>query len=115
MSVVTFDTLQFVQTLKESGFDEKQAEGMTKALRNAQDQTETVTKSDQKELEMTLANEMQSMRTELKTEMQSLRAEMQVIRAEMQAAEYRMTIKLGAMLGASIALMAGIMKLMQHV
>ena len=43
MSVVTFDTLQFVQTLTESGFEQKQAEGMAKALRNAQEETEAVT------------------------------------------------------------------------
>ena len=97
MSPVTFDTLQFVQTLTESGFDQKQAEGVAKALRNVQNETEYVTKSDIKELELTLKAEVQSIRT------------------EMQAAEYRMTIKLGAMLGGSIALMAGILKLMQHV
>jgi hypothetical protein len=94
MSSVTFDTLQFVQTLTESGFDQKQAEGVAKALRNVQNETEYVTKSDIKELELTLKAEVQSIRT------------------EMQAAEYRMTIKLGAMLGGSIALMAGILKLM---
>jgi hypothetical protein len=66
-------------------------------LRNVQNETEYVTKSDIKELELTLKAEVQSIRT------------------EMQAAEYRMTIKLGAMLGGSIALMAGILKLMQHV
>ena len=97
MSSVTFDTLQFVQTLTESGFDQKQAEGVAKALRNVQNETEYVTKSDIKELELTLKAEVQSIRT------------------EMQAAEYRMTIKLGAMLGGTIALMAGILKLMQHV
>ncbi len=97
MSSVTFDTLQFVQTLTESGFDQKQAEGVAKALRNVQNETEYVTKSDIKELELTLKAEVQSIRT------------------EMQAAEYRMTIKLGAMLVGSIALMAGILKLMQHV
>ena len=97
MSSVTFDTLQFVQTLTESGFDQKQAEGVAKALRNVQNETEYVKKSDIKELELTLKAEVQSIRT------------------EMQAAEYRMTIKLGAMLGGSIALMAGILKLMQHV
>ena len=97
MSSVTFDTLQFVQTLTESGFDQKQAEGVAKALRNVQNETKYVTKSDIKELELTLKAEVQSIRT------------------EMQAAEYRMTIKLGAMLGGSIALMAGILKLMQHV
>jgi hypothetical protein len=97
MSSVTFDTLQFVQTLTESGFDQKQAEGVAKALRNVQNETEYVTKSDIKKLELTLKAEVQSIRT------------------EMQDAEYRMTIKLGAMLGGSIALMAGILKLMQHV
>ena len=97
MNSVTFDTLQFVQTLTESGFDQKQAEGVAKALRNVQNETEYVTKSDIKELELTLKAEVQSIRT------------------EMQDAEYRMTIKLGAMLGGSIALMAGILKLMQHV
>jgi hypothetical protein len=94
MNSVTFDTLQFVQTLTESGFDQKQAEGVAKALRNVQNETEYVTKSDIKELELTLKAEVQSIRT------------------EMQAAEYQMTIKLGAMLGGSIALMAGILKLM---
>ena len=89
MSSVTFDTLQFVQTT-ESGFDQKQAEGVAKALRNAQEESETVTKRDLKELEL-------------------------VLKSEMQAMEYRMTIKLGAMLGGSIALMADILKLMQHI
>ena len=97
MGSVTFDTLQFVQTLTESGFDQKQAEGVAKALRNVQNETEYVTKSDIKQLELTLKAEVQSIRT------------------EMQVAEYRMTIKLGAMLGGSIALMAGVLKLMQHI
>ena len=52
MSPVTFDTLQFVQTLTESGFDQKQAEGVAKALRNVQNETEYVTKSDIKEFEV---------------------------------------------------------------
>jgi flagellar biosynthesis/type III secretory pathway protein FliH len=90
MTAITFDTLQFVQTLTESGFEQKQAEGMAKALRKAQEETETATKRDLKELEL-------------------------VLKAEMQAMEYRMTIKLGAMMGGSIALVAAIIKLMEHV
>ncbi|MFI3123388.1 MAG: DUF1640 domain-containing protein [Methylococcales bacterium] len=58
MSTVTFDTLQFVQTLTESGFDQKQAEGMAKALRNAQEETEAVTKGDLKEVELRLTGEL---------------------------------------------------------
>ena len=58
MSTVTFDTLQFVQTLKESGFEEKQAEGMAKAFREAQDQSETATKNDLREVELRLTGEL---------------------------------------------------------
>jgi hypothetical protein len=58
MSSVTFDTLQFVQTLKQAGFDEKQAEAVAAAFRNEQDQSETVTKRDLKELELRLTGEL---------------------------------------------------------
>lgn len=58
MSTVTFDTLQFVQTLTESGFDQKQAEGMAKALRDTQEQSEPVTKGDLKEVELRLTGEL---------------------------------------------------------
>ncbi len=58
MSTVTFDTLQFVQTLTESGFERKQAEGMAKALRKAQEEAEGVTKADLKEVEMRLTGEL---------------------------------------------------------
>jgi hypothetical protein len=46
MTTVTFDTHKFVQRLKEAGFDEKQAEGLTEAMRSAIDETELVTKKD---------------------------------------------------------------------
>ena len=58
MSTVTFDTLQFVQTLTESGFEQKQAEWMAKALRNAQEETEAVTKGDLREVELRLTGEL---------------------------------------------------------
>ena len=46
MSTVTFDTLKFVKTLKESGFDEKQAEAIAAAYRDASADQELVTKKD---------------------------------------------------------------------
>ena len=46
MTTVTFDTHKFVQKLKEAGFDEKQAEGLTEAMRSAIDESELVTKKD---------------------------------------------------------------------
>ncbi len=96
MAAVMFDTHQFIQTLQNSGFEQKQAEAVASAFRNAQEQSEAVTKHDLKELELTL-----------KTDMQALKA-------DMQAMEYRMTIKLGAMMGGSVALVAAMIKLLEH-
>jgi hypothetical protein len=44
MATVTFDTLKFVQTLKKSGFDEKQAEAVAQAFSDAQSEGQPVTR-----------------------------------------------------------------------
>ncbi len=46
MSTVTFDTLKFVKTLEASGIDEKQAEAIATAYRDASVDQELVTKID---------------------------------------------------------------------
>lgn len=46
MTAITFDTLKIVQTLREAGFDQQQAEAMTKALRSAIEDSELVTRKD---------------------------------------------------------------------
>ena len=46
MATVTFDTHKFVCKLKEAGFDERQAESLTEAMRAAIDDSELVTKKD---------------------------------------------------------------------
>ncbi|NGZ27290.1 MAG: hypothetical protein G8345_10440 [Magnetococcales bacterium] len=57
MTAVTFDTLKFVETLKDSGFDEKQAKGMAVAIREAQTNNldELATKRDLAEVKRDLA------------------------------------------------------------
>ncbi|MDY0137423.1 MAG: hypothetical protein RBS36_09660 [Thiomicrospira sp.] len=51
MSVITFDTLKFVKTLRSSGMSEEQAEAIANAVKDAQE-TQLVTKYDlQKEFE----------------------------------------------------------------
>lgn len=52
MTAITFDTLRFVRKLKEAGFEEKQAEAVADAFRGAQAETETATRHDLKELEL---------------------------------------------------------------
>jgi len=37
MSVITFDTLKFVKTLKSSGMSEEQAEAIANAVKDAQE------------------------------------------------------------------------------
>ncbi|HIJ97074.1 MAG TPA: DUF1640 domain-containing protein [Desulfuromonadales bacterium] len=46
MSTITFDTHLFVRRLKDAGFDEKQAESLSEAMRAAIDESELVTKKD---------------------------------------------------------------------
>ncbi len=46
MSSITFDTHKFVRKLQEAGFDQKQAEGLTEAMRAAIEESELVTKKD---------------------------------------------------------------------
>jgi len=87
MATVTFDTHRFVRKLKDAGFEEKQAEAVADAFRDAQAEAESATRHDLKELELSL-------------------------KAEMQAMEYRMTIKLGGMMAASVAIVAALVRLL---
>ena len=88
MANIHFDTHQFVTTLQNAGFEQKQAEGVATAFREAQEQADPVTRHDLKALELSL-----------KTEIQSLRSDMQTL-------EYRMTF--------SVTLVAVVIKRMEH-
>lgn len=46
MSAITFDTHKFVRKLRESGFDERQAEALTDAMQAAIADSELLTKKD---------------------------------------------------------------------
>jgi len=46
MATITFDTLKFVRKLRESGFEEKQAEGIADAFKDASGEAELCTKRD---------------------------------------------------------------------
>ena len=46
MATITFDIHKFVQKLQECSFNQKQAEGLTEAMRAAIEESELVTKKD---------------------------------------------------------------------
>ncbi|MDI1246463.1 MAG: DUF1640 domain-containing protein [Rhodoferax sp.] len=54
MSSITLDAHKFVRKLQEAGFDEKQAEGLTEAMRSAIDDSELATRRDLREFELRL-------------------------------------------------------------
>jgi len=51
MSTVTFDTLEFVNTLKSAGMPAEQAEAVSVAVRKAQANAEVASKDDVRELD----------------------------------------------------------------
>ncbi len=51
MASITFDTLKFVRKLQESGFAEKQAEGIAEAFKDASGEAELATKRDIERME----------------------------------------------------------------
>lgn len=51
MTAITFDTLKFVETLKDAGVSEAQAKAIAQAFRDAQGEVDLATKADLRELE----------------------------------------------------------------
>ncbi len=90
MATVGFDTLKFVETLREAGVPEAQAKAMSHAMRDAHETAELVTRGDLREAATTIG------------------ADIQTLRAELRAIEPRLTIRLGGIvvvaLGAFTAL-----------
>lgn len=60
MATIVFDTHKFVKKLKESGFNEVQAEALSEALKEAQQSSveNLATKTDLRELELRLTGEI---------------------------------------------------------
>lgn len=65
MTSVTFDTHKFVRKLKEAGFDEKQAEGLTDAMRAAIEGAELVTRRDLREMEQRLDTKFEALKGDM--------------------------------------------------
>src|SRR5260363_143824 len=66
MTLAAFDTHKFVRTLKGAGFNEKQAEALTDAVRESQAFSEVATKSDLRELELRIEAKFVNVDGELK-------------------------------------------------
>nr|VFK25618.1 MAG: hypothetical protein BECKLPF1236C_GA0070990_1002317 [Candidatus Kentron sp. LPFa] len=88
MTAITFDTLKFVQTLKEAEFSERQAEAISRAFKDAQHESEVATRADIHELDNKLCSKMREI-------------------------ELRLTIRMGAMITTAIVVIVAIDKFLQ--
>ena len=93
MRAIAFDTLEFVKRLRAANFTEAQAEAMAEAIAAVVTE-QLATKADIAELRRELGAEIESVRREIKE------------------SEYRLTIRLGGMLAAAVAVVAALVKLL---
>lgn len=75
MTTITFDTYEFVKELKQSGFNEEQAEGLSSALKKTHEvQLEGVaTKHDIKELELKFDNRLDQLELKIESELKLIK------------------------------------------
>ena len=107
MTAIAFDTLKFAKRLKEGGFTDQQAETLAQAEAEFIEQS-LASKRDVKELEVALKRDIEELRGGVRRDIEALRAD---LKRDMKELEYRMTIKLGAMLAVAVGAMATLVKL----
>ena len=86
MTTITFDSLGYAKKLEAAGFTREQAEVQTQAIREVIEE-QLATKRDLKDLETSLEGKLRDL-------------------------EYRLTIRLGAMIAAAVATVATLVKLL---
>jgi len=130
MTAIAFDTLKFAKRLKEGGFTDQQAETLAQAEAEFIEQNlttkrdlkdlEIAVKRDVKELEVALKRDIEELRGSVKRDIEELRGSVKRdvealhadLKRDMKELEYRMTIKLGAMLVVAVGAMATLVKLL---
>ncbi len=117
MAPPAFDTHRAVKSLTVAGFSDSQAEAVVETVGTALDKT-LATKADLQPLRADLDGMMSTMATKADLELafQPLRADLDGVmstmatKADLAALEQRMTIKLGAVVFASMSLLAVLQK-----
>jgi len=110
-STLTFDTLQYANTLKDSGMDQQVAEAITIATANAfaemMETKELATKSDIKDLEVALKKDIRELELATKSDLKDLKIDL--IKA-ITDNTWKSLIAIGAMQG----LIIGLYSFVQH-
>ncbi|MBW1918309.1 MAG: hypothetical protein JRI57_09885 [Deltaproteobacteria bacterium] len=112
MRGLAFDTLEFAKKLKAANFTPEQAEALAASMAGLVEER-LATKQDLKELEARLEARIKELETGLRRDMKELETG---LRRDMQEMELRLrhdlTMRLGAMPVAGIAIVAAVVKLL---
>ncbi|MBL7665013.1 MAG: hypothetical protein JNM93_07755 [Bacteriovoracaceae bacterium] len=109
MIVNVFD---YVEKLENSGFSKNQAEASLQVLMDIMNQ-EFATKHDLKEAVNELRQELVKTETGLRLEISEVRTDIKLLRQEMYALGDKLTIRIGAIVTAGLALSLTIIQLMK--
>ncbi len=114
MSGTTFDALAAAGTLREAGFEDRQAEAVAGVVRHAvdADRGALATKADIAALRADTRADIAALRADLDTGLAALRADHAETRADLDKLETRLTVRffggLFGMGGVLVAVMAGL-------
>jgi hypothetical protein len=116
---VAFDALTYVRRLREVGVPQEQAEAHAEALAAAVTET-LATKQDMRELAATTKQDLHALAAVTKRDLrelalttkQDLREHALATKHDLRELELRLSIRLGGMLGVSVAAVAALVKLL---
>jgi predicted phage-related endonuclease len=112
---IAFDTLVYAKKLKSVGFTEAQAEALAESQaqliesRLATKQDIELVRRDMKELEASLKRDMKELEVSLKGDMKASDVS---LKRDLKEMEMRLTIRMGILIAASIAIVATLVKLL---
>ena len=109
---IAFDTLAYVKKLKEAGVPEAQAEAQAETFAEIIDER-LATKHGMKELEVALKRDLKELEVALKRDLKGLEVALKRDLKELEIRlKYDLTLRLGAMMMAGIAIVATLVKLL---
>ena len=110
MNGTTFDALAAAGTLREAGFEDRQAEAVAGVVRHAvdADRGALATKADIATLRADTRADIAALRADLDTGLADTRADIAALRADLDKLETRLTVRFFGMGGVLVAVMAGL-------
>lgn len=110
MTTIPFDTLLFVETLTETGINEKQAKAISTAVYDSYKMADFVTKTDHRLFESSIRSDLEKLSIELRHEISDLRKDMNTrfaavdakfaaVDAKLESLQLHLTLKISSIVG----------------